>query len=64
MKFQGEVDEYGLACGFGETSSRDGKMSYKGNFFNDTWEGIGKKTLRLVYETIFCRDARYTWYSL
>ena len=41
-KFYGEVDELGLACGLGETSYLGGKETYKGYFFNDAWEGIGK----------------------
>ena len=37
--YEGELDEKGKACGFGVAIWL--KQSYKGCFFNDTFEGIG-----------------------
>ena len=42
--YKGEIDYKGRACGLGETEKfyHTGKEIYKGNFLNDTYEGIGK----------------------
>ena len=39
--YEGEIDEDGLACGFGVADTGDG-WTYVGTFFNDKFEGIGE----------------------
>ena len=40
-QYIGEIDDTGLACGYGVATNQN-ENSYKGTFFNDTFEGIGK----------------------
>ena len=46
-KYEGEIDENGLACGYGVASCKDKR--YKGCFVNDLFEGLGKSNIALGY---------------